>query len=179
LRDAVFSGMTLDTFNRYPEKVEVACCAQLINCLNSLYLAHEDRFCVTPVGHVFAMYAAHQNGQSLRCEFSAPSVHYDRDGKPVSFWALRGSASLHDRQLVVTAVNTNVKDALETQIVVRGARVSSGDATVLSSTDIHARNTFEQRQAVAPKTQHLEIKGDTLTFRFPAASVTKLDLRLT
>ena len=48
LRDAVFSGMTLDTFNRHPEKVEVACCAQLINCLNSLYLAHEDKFCVTP-----------------------------------------------------------------------------------------------------------------------------------
>ncbi len=100
LRDAVFSGMTLDTFNRHPEKVAVACCAQLINCLNSLYLAHEDKFCVTPVGHVFALYAAHQNGQSLRSEFSAPSVHYDRDGKPASFWGLRGSASLHDRQLV-------------------------------------------------------------------------------
>ena len=52
LRDAVFSGMTLDTFNRHPEKVAMANCAQLINCLNSLYLAHEDKFCVTPVGHV-------------------------------------------------------------------------------------------------------------------------------
>jgi alpha-N-arabinofuranosidase len=170
--------MTLDTFNRHPEKVEVACCAQLINCLNSLYLAHEDKFCVTPVGHVFAMYAAHQNGQSLRSEFSSPSVHYDRDGKPASFWGLRGSASLHDKQLVVTAVNTNVKDALETQIVVRGARVSTGQATMLTAADIHARNTFDQRQAVTPKTLRLEIKGDTLTFRFPAASVTKLDLRL-
>jgi alpha-N-arabinofuranosidase len=36
LRDAVFSGMTLDTFNRHPEKVAMANCAQLINCLNSL-----------------------------------------------------------------------------------------------------------------------------------------------
>jgi alpha-N-arabinofuranosidase len=170
--------MTLDTFNRHPEKVDVACCAQLINCLNSLYLAHEDEFCVTPVGHVFAMYAAHQNGQSLRSEFSSPSVHYDRDGKPASFWALRGSASLQDKQLVVTAVNTNVKDVLETQIVVRGARVSSGEATVLTASDIHARNTFEQRQAVIPKTQRVEVKGDTLTFRVPAASVIKLDLRL-
>jgi alpha-L-arabinofuranosidase len=134
---------------------------------------------VTPVGHVFTMYAAHQNGQSLRSEFSAPSVHYDRDGKPASFWGLRGSASLHDKRLVVTAVNTSVKEALETQIVVRGARVNAGEATVLTAPDIHARNTFEQHQAVAPKTQHVEIKGDTLTFRFPAASVTKLDLQLT
>jgi alpha-N-arabinofuranosidase len=124
------------------------------------------------------MYAAHQNGQSLRTEFSAPSVHYDRDGKPASFWALRGSASLHDKQLVVTTVNTNVKDALETQILVRGARVSSAEATVLTASDIHAHNTFDQREAVAPKTQHVEAKGDTLTFRVPAASVIKLDLRL-
>ncbi len=72
LRDAVFSGMTLDTFNRHPEKVAMANCAQLINCLNSLYLAHEDKFCVTPVGHVFAMYAAHQGGQALRTIFSSP-----------------------------------------------------------------------------------------------------------
>jgi alpha-L-arabinofuranosidase len=71
-----------------------------------------------------------------------------------------------------------VKDGLEAQIAVRGARVSSGEATVLTASDIHARNTFEQRQTVAPKTERLEIKGNSLTFRFPAASVTKLDLRL-
>jgi alpha-L-arabinofuranosidase len=49
---------------------------------------------------------------------------------------------------------------------------------VLTAADIHARNTFEQRQAVTPKPEHVEIKGDSLTFRFPAASVTKLELRL-
>jgi len=53
LRDAVFSGMNLDIFNRHHEKIAMANCAQLINCLNSLYLAHEDRFVVTPVVHGF------------------------------------------------------------------------------------------------------------------------------
>ena len=178
LRDGVFSGMTLDIFNRNPEKVTMACCAQLINCLNSLYLAHEDRFCVTPVGHVFAMYAAHQGGESVRAEFSAPAVHYDRDGQAASFWGLRGSASLHDKQLIVTAVNPNVKDACETQIGVRGARVTSAEASVLSASDIHARNTFEQRQAVAPKAASVRLSGDSAMFSFPAASVTKLTLQL-
>ena len=45
LRDAVFSGMTMDIFNRNPDKIAMANCAQLVNCLNSLYLAHEDKFC--------------------------------------------------------------------------------------------------------------------------------------
>jgi alpha-L-arabinofuranosidase len=178
LRDAVFSGMTLDIFNRHPDKVAIACCAQLINCLNSLYLAHEDRFCITPIGHVFAMYAAHQGGQGLRAEFFSPSIHYDRDGKAASFWGLKGSASLHGKELVVTAVNPNVQEPLEAQIVLHGAKVSSGDATVLTAADIHAHNTFTDRQAVFPKIEKLATRGDALVFRFPAASVTKLTLQL-
>jgi len=178
LRDAVFSGLTLDTFNRHPDKVGIGCCAQLINCLNSLYLAHEDRFCVTPVGHVFAMYAAHQGGTSLRTDFSVPSIHYDRDGQTASFWGLQGSASLHEKQLVLTAVNPDVKNPVEAQIVIRGAKVKTGSATVMTSSDIHARNTFDQRAAISPSTAPMEIKGDAPVFRFPAASVVKLTLTL-
>ena len=178
LRDAVFSGLTLDTFNRHPDKVGIGCCAQLINCLNSLYLAHEDRFCVTPVGHVFQMYAAHQGGTSLRSEFSVPSIHYDRDGQTASFWGLQGSASLHEKQLVLTAVNPDVKNPVEAQIVIRGAKVKSGSASMMTSSDIHARNTFDQRTAISPSTAPLEIKEDAPVFRFPAASVAKLTMTL-
>ena len=178
LRDAVFSGMTLDIFNRHPEKVAMANCAQLINCLNSLYLAHEDKFCVTPVGHVFAMYADHQGGQGLRTIFSVPDVTYDRDGKQARFWGLKGSASLHDKQLVLTAVNPDVSAVRETEIVVRGASVQSGSATTLTDSDIHAHNSFEQRNVVSPQSKPVNGKSGTLTYTFPPASVTKLVLKL-
>jgi alpha-N-arabinofuranosidase len=178
LRDAVFSGMALDIFNRHPEKVAMANCAQLINCLNSLYLAHEDKFCVTPVGHVFAMYADHQGGQSLRTIFSAPEITYDRDGKSARFWSLRGSASLHDKQLVLTVVNPDVGTARETEIFVRGANIQSGTITTLTHGDIHAHNSFDQRNVVSPQTKGLAGKGHSVTVTFPAASVSKLVLVL-
>ncbi len=177
LRDAVFSGLTLDTFNRHPEKVGMANCAQLINCLNSLYLAHEDKFCVTPVGHVFAMYAAHQGGEALRTIFSAPTVNYDRDGKPASFWGLNGSASLHDRELVLTVVNPHASAAREAKIGIRGASLKSGTATTLTHSDIHAHNTFDQREVVTLKNKVLSFQRD-LAYTFPPASVTKLTLAL-
>ncbi|HEY1462699.1 MAG TPA: alpha-L-arabinofuranosidase C-terminal domain-containing protein [Terriglobales bacterium] len=178
LRDAIFSGMTLDIFNRNPEKVAMANCAQLINCLNSLYLAHEDKFCVTPVGHLFEMYAAHQGGQALRAEFSAPNVSYDRDGKPSSFWGLKGSASLHDKNLVLTVVNPSVNDPRDTEVAIRGAKIQSAIATVLTNSDIHAHNTFTDRDVVKPKIATAEAKNGMLGFQFPAASVTKLELTL-
>ncbi|MGB7284676.1 MAG: alpha-L-arabinofuranosidase C-terminal domain-containing protein [Candidatus Acidiferrum sp.] len=178
LRDAVFSGMTLDIFNRNPEKVAMANCAQLINCLNSLYLAHEDKFVVTPVGHVFELYASHQGGQSLRTIFSAPDLHYERDGSPASFWGLRGSASVRDKTLTITALNPSTSEPRLAEIDLRGAAVKEANMSFLSNADIHAHNTFDQPDVVVPLTKPLSLKEGILTVEFPAASVAALHIEL-
>ncbi len=68
LRDALVSGITLDTFNRHADKVVMANAAQLINNIHTSFVAREDKFTVTPVFHVFEMYAAtpRRNGGSSR-----------------------------------------------------------------------------------------------------------------
>jgi len=178
LRDAVFSGMTLDIFNRHPEKIAMANCAQLVNCLNSLYLAHEDKFVITPVGRVFELYASHQGGNGLRTIFSAPTLHYDRDAKPAAFWGLKGSASVRDKNLTITAVNPSTTDTRLAQIDLRGATAKDASMTWLTNPDIHARNTFEQRDAVIPQTKALSLSGGTFVVEFPPASVVALNIQL-
>jgi alpha-L-arabinofuranosidase len=178
LRDAVFSGMTLDIFNRHPEKVGMANCAQLVNCLNSLYLAHEDKFVITPVGHVFELYANHQGGNALRTIFSAPALHYDRDGKPAAFWGLKGSASVRDKSLTITAVNPSTSESRLTEIVLRGASVREATIRWISDSDIHAHNTFEQRDAVVLQSKPLSLSGGALVVEFPPASVAALEVQL-
>ena len=177
LRDAVFSGMTMDIFNRHAGRVAMANCAQLINCLNSLYLAHEDRFVVTTVGRVFEMYAGHQGGESLRTEFSAPRVRYDRDGQAATFWGLNGSASIRGRNLFLTVVNPHVGEPREAEIVLRGGRFSSGSVTTIAHADIHAKNTFAHRDAVMPTTVSLS-GGDRLVHVFAPASVSAIAIQL-
>ena len=144
VRDAVMTAISLDTFNRNAEKVGMAACAQLVNNLNALFLTHGDEFTTTPNFNVFEMYAAHQGGTSVRAEFSAPEVHYDRDGKPASFWGLKGSASVKGKTLTLTAVNPDVSQPRDAQIVLRGASAASAKAWVVTDSDIHAHNTFEQ-----------------------------------
>ena len=178
LRDAVFSGMTLDIFNRHPEKVAMANCAQLINCLNSLYLAHEDKFVITPVGHVFELYSSHQGGQALRTIFSAPNVHYDRDGQAASYWGLKGSASVRDKSLTITAVNPSTSEPRLAEIALRGAAIKEATMRFLSNADIHAHNTFDQRDVVMPQTKPLSLSGETVVVEFPPASVAALTIQL-
>jgi alpha-N-arabinofuranosidase len=178
LRDAVFSGMTLDIFNRHPEKVAMANCAQLINCLNSLYLAHEDKFVITPVGHVFELYASHQGGQALRTVFSAPNLRYDRDGQTASFWGLHGSASVRDKTLTITAVNPSTSEARLAEISLRGASIQGAGMSFLSHADMHAHNTFEQRDVIVPQTKRLSANEGNLVVEFPPASVAALSIQL-
>jgi alpha-N-arabinofuranosidase len=170
--------MTLDIFNRNPGKIAMANCAQLINCLNSLYLAHEDKFVVTPVGHVFEMYVPHQGGKALRAVFNAPPIRYDRDGKAAEFWGLHGSASVQGKGLVLTVVNPSVSEARETEIAIPGAKAASGSVTTLTNSDIHACNTFAKRDAVVPRKTDLKVAGQSLVHSFPPASVSTLEIEL-
>ncbi|HYM00101.1 MAG TPA: alpha-L-arabinofuranosidase C-terminal domain-containing protein [Blastocatellia bacterium] len=179
LRDAALAGLTLDIFNRNADKVGIACVAQLINCLASLFTADGDKFMILPPFHVFEMYAAHQGGQSLRTVFSAPPAKYERVSQPSTFWGLAGSASLHDKQLVVTAVNPDVSEPRDAEIVVRGARIKSGRATVLTASDIHAHNSFEEPDSIRPAES--ELNGSTngpIRYRFEPKSITRLMLDL-
>ena len=178
LRDALLAALTLDTFIRHADKVAMANVAQLINCLHSLFEAHEERFLLTPNYHVFEMYAAHQGNHSVRTLFSAPQISYTRLGKPASFWGLAGSASIQQKRLVLTVVNPDTTQERESEIAIRSASVLSGRGTTLTASDIHAHNSFDNLRAVEPKESVIQDTGKTFVYRFPPASVTRLTLDL-
>jgi alpha-N-arabinofuranosidase len=183
LRDAVVSGLTLDTFNRHADKVIMGNCAQLINCLNSLFLAHEDQYVRTPVYYVFDMYAAHQGALAVRAEFLAPPARYTRDGQPASFWGLKGSASVRNKELTLTVVNPDVARPRETEISLRGAAARSARVTTLTHATLNAHNTFAAPGVVRPATADLPPAalasgGAVVRHTFPPASVTRLQIPL-
>jgi len=179
MRDALATALTLDTFNRHADKVGMAACAQLINCINSVFLAHEDRFTVTPNFHVFDLYAPHQGAKAVRAEFAAPDLTYDRDGKPAHFWGLKGSASQQGRTVVLTVVNPHLSEGRDAEIAVRGASVRAAEALVLGEGDVHAHNTFDQPDAVRPRSAPVAAaQGGLVRFTFPPASVVRLTLTL-
>jgi alpha-L-arabinofuranosidase len=178
MRDAVLAGLTLNAFNRNADKVAMANIAQLVNCLQSLFLAHEDKFCVTPTYHVFDMYQSHQNAQSIRTAILSPDVHYSRNGSPAHLGALSSSASLSGKQLTLTVANLALDQPRATEIAVRGGTVQSVDVMSLAEADPHAHNTFENPDAVHPKAATATANGSTIAYEFPPASVTKLSIAL-
>jgi len=178
IRDAVLAGLTLNTFHRHADKVAMAAIAQLVNCLQSLFLAHEDKFVLTPTYHVFDMFAVHQGKTSLRTIVTAPRPAYTRNGEAATIRGLNGSASLDGKQLVLTVANPDLKAAREAEIVVRGATISSVRGVELTAVDMKAHNSFAEPNKISPKEISVKMTGNSLVYRFPPASVTRLDIAL-
>ena len=178
IRDAVLAGMTLNTFHRHADKVAMAAIAQLVNCLQSLFLAHEDKFVLTPTYHVFDMFAVHQGKTSLRTMVTSPRPSYTRNGEAATIRGLNSSASLDGKQLVLTVANPDLKTARETEIAVRGATISSVKGSALTATDMKAHNSFAEPNNLSPKEISVRMTGNSLVYSFPPASVTRLDITL-
>jgi alpha-N-arabinofuranosidase len=175
LRDALESAVTLDIFNRHAEKLAMCNNAQLVNNINTLFLAVEDRFVATTIFHVFDMYKSHQGGRSLRFVADAPGISY---GAGKTLWGLAGSASVHRKTLVVTVVNPHAREPLTTDVSLRGGEAKSAQVTVLTAPDIHAHNDFDNPNSVVPKTESAGVSGSRFTWTFKPASVTKLEIEL-
>jgi alpha-N-arabinofuranosidase len=178
LRDALLAGVSLDIFNRHADKVAMANVAQLVNCLQSLFLTHEDRFVVTPTFHVFEMYAPHQGATAVRSVFESPRVSYSRVDGPGTLWGLNGSASVSGKTLTLTVVNPHASEPREAEVAIRGARPRAGRARTLTASDIHAHNSFASPRALEPRDGDANVRGASTVYRFPAASVTRLQFDL-
>ncbi len=179
MRDAIVAGLTLDTFNRHADKVAMANDAQLVNCIQALFFTRGDRLITTPTYHVFAMYAAHQGAQAVRTVWSAPPVGWtDAQGRAHSLWGLAGSASTREGTLALTVTNPHLSEPREAEIAVRGGTVRTVRATTLAARDVHDANTFDDPQTVAPREAEVAVSGDPLVYRFPPASVTRLEMAL-
>jgi alpha-N-arabinofuranosidase len=199
MRDALLTGITFDIFQRHADKVAVAAVAQSINCIHSLMLAQEEKFCVTPTFHVFQMYLPHRGAQSVRADFTAPSIPNPMGDTPSqvggnsyigqlppikSLAGLSGSASIapggNGKTLNLTVVNPHLTQPMTTEIVVRGASITSAKGSVLAEKDVHAHNDFAHPDAVKPSpVASLQASGGKLTHTFPPASVTALEITLT
>ncbi len=80
LRDALCAALTLDTFNRHADKIDMANVAQLVNNLHTLFFADGDKFVATPNFYVFEMYKAHHAAKGVRLDVQAPAISFRAAG---------------------------------------------------------------------------------------------------
>jgi alpha-N-arabinofuranosidase len=179
LRDGLVAALTLDTFNRHAEKVDMANVAQLVNNLHSLFLADGDRFVATPNFYVYTMYRPHQGGTSLRLDVEAPALRYKLGGQERQLFRVAGSASIKGaKEATITLVHTHATEPAAVTIRLRGRSGERVRHTVLAHSELNAHNSFERPNVVVPTADDLKVRGPDLAVVLPPASVNRFDVLL-
>jgi alpha-L-arabinofuranosidase len=179
LRDALHTAITFDIFNRHADKIEMANVAQTVNCIHSLFLALEDKYTRTPPYYVFEMYRPHLGARLVPMQVRAEQMTVPVQEGTAKIAGLTGSASLRAKRLTVTLTNASVDSPITARIrLAGGARASEGRGTVLTHSDMRARNTFQNTNEVRPASLPVKISGETLTVEIPKQAVVSIEIQV-
>lgn len=157
MRDAITSALTLDIFHRNCDKVKMACTAQTVNVLNSLFLTDKEKMIKTPNYDVFQMYMVHREATLLECTCDDPDLYT--------------LASEKDGIISVNVVNISYSDGKEVKWnLPEGYTYMEG--SVLASENPDDCNTWEEPDKIRAKESPASEKRDGVwTALVPKASV--------
>lgn len=167
MRDAVTTALTLDIFHRNTGDVRMACVAQSVNVLNSLFLTDGEHCILTPNYDVFDMYQVHQGAYTLGFE------EKNKDPEVCIF------ASIKNDDIYVNLVNTSYSESKKIELKFKQCP-EFVEAKTLYSKDPQNYNDAKHPNRVRCKEGKAPAREkDSFQIALPAASVSVYHFRKT
>ena len=146
----------------------------MINVIQSVILTDGEKMILTPTYHVFHMYKDHQDGELLD-SMILENEEVGTEQHPVP--ALNESVSEKDGVITVTIANMDAEHGYPVSLKFNEKKPSSIEARVVSE-EMHAKNTFEEPNAVSEKAlDGVELTENGCSFRIPPCAVVKFTIR--
>jgi len=179
LADALCVGTFLNILQRNCQAVGMANLAQVVNVLAPIGADSEGIFLQTIYWPLYA--AANYSGSvalDVHCESDGWDAPTDLGG---SLPYLDASATVDEDsgKLFISVVNRHKQDPIETQIEINATSLApEGRVHIIGGEDASATNSFAEPNNVALHSEALQLPGETFVHRFPAHSMSVLELTL-
>jgi alpha-N-arabinofuranosidase len=172
VRDALVAALNFNVFHRYADRVRMTNIAQMVNVLQAMIITDKEKMLLTPTYHVFKMYVPFQEATYLPVALkNNPNYAHGELSAP----QVSASAAKTAKGEVVLAL-TNIDPNSDIKVTLEGSW-KSAEGTVLTGEKMDSRNTFESKNAVAPKKIRADKKGKSLSVTLPSKSVVVLYLK--
>lgn len=131
---------------------------------------------VTPTYLANQLYASHLGQQRLSVQVKSPTFDSSLEGKGIPYLDVVVSRTLDGKEIFIKAVNTDLTDALLTQVDIKQAKVrSSARLDIVNAASLDASNSFETPDAISLHSKEIPA-GSTFTVELPAHSVSVITL---
>jgi len=171
LEDALVVATYLNIFVRNAQIVKMANMAQLVNVIAPIFTSTKGCWYQT-IFYPLEAFATHCSGESVQAFVDSPG--YDSDGQSVPFLDVSSAYNKDNKELIVNVVNRDKDHPVSADIISQFGQFA-GKATVyeVNGKDIKDQNSAE-KQLVKTTTKELSVKGDKLSYSFPAHSYTMI-----
>jgi alpha-N-arabinofuranosidase len=175
LRDAMVAAVTLNVFNRYPERIQMANIAQIVNVLQSMILTDADRMVLTPSYHVFDLYKIHQQAVSLPLDI----VVDKREIRGRQVGMVNASASrAEDGTINITLANIDLDNARGVEIDLAAFTPRTVQGRMITAANVTDHNTYDDPHRIEPEPfSGARIENGRLICRMPAKSIVSLQIK--
>ena len=168
--DALLVGSMLITLLRNADRVKIACLAQLVNVIAPIMTRAGGGCWAQTIYHPYLHASRYGRGISLNAVVDSPVYDCrDYEGVPlIDATATLGS----DGSVTVFCVNRDLREDFALEVDLHGfGNLRIGEHILLHHDDVHAVNTEDAPNAVAPVAgPGGEIDGEKATVRIPALS---------
>ena len=169
MRDAILASINLNLFNLNSDRVKMANIAQIVNVLQAIVLTEGEKMVLTPTYHVFDMFKEHMEATLVYSNIENKQLV---EGEYLP--AVSQSVSVDDEgRMHITISNASLDEDFEIDCAMPRTGFKSATTRVLTA----EYNTFEEPNAVAPKTcDCVKLDGEKLSFKLPKCSVVAIEL---
>ena len=173
LLGSLIVALHMNSFIRHADIVKMA----NLTMLTSLVGISPDGDFRNTLFQAFYLYSNHCHGTSLdvntQCETYNNEIFND-----IPYLDVSAVLNEPDKMLVINVVNRHETDAIKTDVVLQTGDFT-GDARVneVNGETIQATNTKDE-QGVSIKTKEIKFRGNTISYSFPAHSLTQIEISI-
>lgn len=174
LRDAFVAALSLNVFNKYPDRIQMANIAQVVNVLQSVILTKDNKMVLTPTYHIFDMYKVHQDATYLPLNILSDTKEIR--GREVPF--VTASASRKNGLTHITLTNMDLDSERNVNIDFSNTKINNVSGKILTANSINDYNTFEKPDMVKPQIfADAKVINGKLNIKLPSKSIVLLEIK--
>ncbi|MEM2852729.1 MAG: alpha-L-arabinofuranosidase C-terminal domain-containing protein [Ignisphaera sp.] len=158
IKDAVFTGLVLNSLQRLVRMVPIACFAQTVNVLPLIVTDDEGRMVLSPQYYVFKLYTEAIEGDVISTTVFSPSYTSRELDREIPFIDASAVFTRSKNMLYLYIVNRHPEESAEITLHIKDFTPSIVRHRYLAGTGIDDRNTFDNPDSVA-----IEEKSYTLS----------------
>jgi len=175
IKDAIFTGLILNSLQRLVKIVPIACFAQTVNVL-PLIITDEENMIVTPQYLVFKLYTEVMEGDVVATSVISPSYVSKELQRPVPYLDASAIYISNEKRIYLYVINRNPDEFGDVEIHIKGADVSTVKHRYISGKTVNDKNTFQNPENVKIEEKQYKLNSSR-TVRIPAHSVNLLLLQ--